>query len=134
MAETPYAQETAHRVCSVCPSLRLGGGKFDVLERPCADAPFDRETGFRFLADGTPVCVHPERVGLPAAAYASSGLPLPWKTPPPTDQDGITRWLRDALMSAPPSACSEILDHASALLREHHPGVDVTAALRAALA
>ncbi|MFJ4645496.1 AMP-binding protein [Streptomyces bobili] len=70
-------------VCSMCPSLRHQGGEFDVVARPSRDCPFDPATGYRFTADGVPVCVHPERVGLPAAPYASDGLPLPWETPPP---------------------------------------------------
>ncbi|MGW9067830.1 hypothetical protein ACWGQT_00060 [Streptomyces yangpuensis] len=132
--QVSYASETSHAVCDVCPSLRLPGGAFDVLARPSRDAPFDPKTGWRFTAQKVPVCVHPDRVGLPAAAYATDALPLPWQTPPPQDPEEINAWLRAALTSAPPHAVPEVLDRASALLREHHPGVDVTAALRAVLA
>jgi hypothetical protein len=134
MTEAPYASETSHRVCGVCPSLRLPGGKFDVLARPSREAPFDPKTGWRFTAEGVPVCVHPDRVGLEAAPYATEGVPLPWKTEPPQDEEGIAEWLRRAVTSAPPDVAPEVIELASAKLRRHHPGVDVSAALRAALA
>ncbi|MFJ4902786.1 hypothetical protein [Streptomyces sp. NPDC088727] len=77
--------------------------------------------------------MHPDRVGLPAAAYASEGLPLPWQTEPPEAVEEAGAWLRAAITSAPPDKVPEVIERASALLRELHPGVDVTAALRAAL-
>lgn len=133
MEERPFAVDGERPVCAVCPSLRLAGGRFDVLPRPSADAPFDRETGWRFTAAGVPVCVHPDRVGLPAAAYATDGVPLPWLAPPPAAADGVREWLRAAVTAAPPEALDGVLVQAAEILRANIPGVDVTAALRAAL-
>lgn len=134
MAETvPYATDTSHQVCAACPSLSLPGGAFDVLPRPSCDCPFDPATGWRFTVEKVPVCVHPHKVGLPAAPYATLNLPLPWQTDPPEDPRALVPWLRDAVTSAPPHIVSEVIERASAQLRKFHPGVDVTAALRAAL-
>ncbi|MCX4799654.1 hypothetical protein OG497_38005 [Streptomyces sp. NBC_01242] len=134
MSDVPYASDTSHAVCDICPSLRLPGGTFDVAPRPSRECPFDPATGWRFTAEKVPVCVHPDRVGLPAAPYASQALPLPWQTDPPGELSEVAGWLRSAVTSAPPHAVSEVIERASAQLRGLHPGVDVTAALRAALA
>ncbi|MEU5908916.1 MULTISPECIES: hypothetical protein [Actinomycetes] len=120
-------------VCGVCPSLRHPGGKFDVVDRPSRACPFDPETGHRFTAAGVPVCVHPERVGLPAAPYASDGLPLPWQTPPPAEAGEVLAWLRQVLTAAPPDACDEVIQQATEVLLAADPDTDVTAVLRAAL-
>lgn len=120
-------------VCGVCPSLRLPGGRFDVVARPSRDCPFDPVTGHRFTAAGVPVCVHPERVGLPVAPYASGGRPLPWETPPPASADEVPAWVRAVLEAAPPEACDEVIGQAGRILRAADPGIDVTAVLRAAL-
>ncbi|MFE7229866.1 hypothetical protein ACFVAF_04160 [Streptomyces sp. NPDC057596] len=120
-------------VCGVCPSLRHPGGKFDVVARPSRDCPFDPETGHRFTAAGVPVCVHPERVGLPAAPYASDGLSLPWETPPPAEAGEVPAWVRAVLTAAPPDACDEVIEQATQILLAADPATDVTAVLRAAL-
>lgn len=72
----PFLTEHDSDACWVCPSLRLPAGWFDVYERPTQECPFDPQSGFRY-AGGTPVCVHPYKVGLPAGRYASEGIPLP---------------------------------------------------------
>ncbi|GGW47326.1 hypothetical protein [Streptomyces galilaeus] len=120
-------------VCSMCPSLRHRGGEFDVVARPSRDCPFDPGTGYRFTAAGVPVCVHPERVGLPAAPYASDGLPLPWETPPPAEAGEVPTWVRAVLDAAPPDACDEVIEQATQILLAADPTTDVTAVLRAAL-
>ncbi|MFB7597277.1 hypothetical protein [Streptomyces sp. NPDC056160] len=120
-------------VCGVCPSLRCPGGTFDVVDRPSRDCPFDPETGHRFTAAGVPVCVHPERVGLPAAPYATEGLLLPWETPPPAEADEVPTWVRAVLHAAPPDACDEVIQQATSILLAADPDTDVTAVLRAAL-
>ncbi|RZU28309.1 hypothetical protein EV284_6475 [Streptomyces sp. BK022] len=120
-------------VCDVCPSNQLPGGGFDVLARPSRDCPFDPKTGHRFTAAGVPVCVHPDRVGLPAAPYASDGLPLPWETPPPVQADEVPAWVRSMLDAAPPEVCDDVIRQATELLLASDPGIDITAVLRAAL-
>ncbi|MEU9792862.1 hypothetical protein AB0E27_19930 [Streptomyces sparsogenes] len=131
--ERPFSQEGERPVCGICPSLRLAGGQFDVHERPSKAAPFDAATGHRFTPAGVPVCVHPERVGLPAAPYATEGLPLPWEMPPPADPAEVPVWVRAALTAAPPDACDEVIERAMDILRASDPGLDVVAVLRAAL-
>ncbi|MCU1246609.1 MAG: hypothetical protein JWN02_2519 [Acidobacteria bacterium] len=132
-SERPFAAEDERPVCAVCPSIRLPGGGFDVLPRPSAEAPFDPATGWRFTAGGVPVCVHPERVGLPSAPYATDGVPLPWLAPPPIAADGVREWLRAAVTAAPADALPQVIAQATAILMAGDPGLDVTAALRAAL-
>lgn len=128
----PFARD-GRPVCGVCPSLRLPGGRFDVVERPSRDCPFDPKTGHRFTATGVPVCVHPDRVGLSAAPYATDSLPLPWETPPPVEADGVPGWVRAALDAAPPEAADDVIRQATEILRASDPGMDITAVLRAAL-
>lgn len=133
--QQPFAGEDEGRpVCAVCPSLRLRGGGFDVLPCPSAEAPFDPATGSRLTSLGVPVCVHPDRVGLPPAPYASGDVPLPWLAPPPANADGVREWLRAAVTAAPPDALEDVIAQAVKILRADDPDLDVTAALRAALA
>ncbi len=120
-------------MCGICPSLRLPGGAFDVHSRPSRDCPFDPSTGHRFTTAGVPVCVHPDRVGLPAAEYATAELPLPWETPPPADPAEVPVWMRAALDAAPPDACDEVIERATEILRAADPELDLVAVLRAAL-
>ncbi|AJE40514.1 hypothetical protein [Streptomyces nodosus] len=133
MKESDAFARDGRPVCGVCPSLRHPGGKFDVVERPSRDCPYDPATGHRFTAAGIPVCVHPERVGLPAAPYAGEGLRLPWETPPPSEADEVPAWLRQVLTAAPPDACDEVIRQATQILLAADLDADVTAVLRAAL-
>ena len=65
--------------CVACPIRRFRVGAFDVEHRPKASTRFDPVTGSRTIPEsGIPVCVHPERIGLPPGAYASAGAPLPY--------------------------------------------------------
>jgi hypothetical protein len=70
-----------HDVCWFCPALRYPAGRFDVFQQPSREAPFDPATGFRYTAAGIPVCVHPYKVGLPPARYASRRLTVPARAP-----------------------------------------------------
>ncbi|MDR7277714.1 hypothetical protein [Catenuloplanes atrovinosus] len=63
--------------CAVCPAQLLGPGDFDVVARPGREFGYRPEVGWRIGPDGTAVCVHPYRVGLPPGRYASAGAPLP---------------------------------------------------------
>ncbi|HZN73003.1 MAG TPA: hypothetical protein VFC00_15140 [Micromonosporaceae bacterium] len=65
--------------CLACPIRRFRVGTFDVEDRPKSSTRFDWETGVRTKPEsGIPVCVHPDRIGLPPGAYASAGTPLPY--------------------------------------------------------
>ncbi|MGC0314419.1 hypothetical protein [Kitasatospora acidiphila] len=83
-ADEPFIDDDGdHDVCWFCLALRYPAGRFDVYRRPSRDAPFDPATGFRYTAAGVPVCVHPGKVGLPAARYASKRIPVPALAPRP---------------------------------------------------
>ncbi|WP_203675007.1 hypothetical protein [Streptomyces sp. SID13666] len=129
----PFSREGERPVCAICPSLVLPGGAFDVVAKPSRDCPFDPESGNRYTAAGVAVCVHPDRVGLPAAPYATDRLVLPWEVPPPADAGEVREWLRAALTAAPPDAFAAVIAQASQILRASDPDLDVTAALRSAL-
>jgi hypothetical protein len=129
--ERPFTTDDERGVCGVCPSTRLPGGAFDVHARPSAGSRF--AGGLRRTAAGVPVCVHPERVGLPPGAYASQGAALPWQVPPPLELDVFAAWLRAALTAAPSEVCAEVIERATAVLRAVDPGADVAAVLREAL-
>jgi hypothetical protein len=130
-SERPFTTDDERGVCGVCPSTRLPGGAFDVHARPSAESRF--AGGVRRTAAGVPVCVHPERVGLPPGAYASEGAVLPWLAPPPVELDAFAGWLRAALTAAPVAACPEVIERATAVLLAADPGADVAAVLREAL-
>lgn len=63
--------------CVVCPAQALAPGEFDVVARPDAAYAYNPQIGWRVGPDGTAVCVHPYRVGMPPGRYASAGDPLP---------------------------------------------------------
>ncbi|XVU27733.1 hypothetical protein ACQPZJ_12040 [Actinoplanes sp. CA-054009] len=95
--------------CGICPGQVLGPGEFDVVARPRTELAYRPELGWRATPDGTPVCVHPFRVGMPPGEYASGGVPLP-----PLDPG-------DALSAPPPEALAmpEALDDLSAWMVAH---------------
>ena len=70
-------QRWCDETCGICPAQLLGPGRFDVVARPARELAFNPRLGWRATPSGTPVCVHPYRVGMPPGAYASAGEPLP---------------------------------------------------------
>ncbi|MEV8513690.1 hypothetical protein [Dactylosporangium sp. NPDC051484] len=85
----PSAADIRDATCVACPAQALALGAFDVAERPGVEHPYDSARGYRVsAATGTPTCVHPYRVGVPPAAYASAGAPLPTgEAPPPAPRE-----------------------------------------------
>ena len=74
----PSADDIRDATCVACPGQSLALGAFDVAPRPGPDHPYDPAAGHRIsAATGTPTCVHPFRVGLAPAPYASAAVPLP---------------------------------------------------------
>ncbi|MFE9426596.1 hypothetical protein ACFYNO_26950 [Kitasatospora sp. NPDC006697] len=132
--EPPYLADESE-VCWYCPSLRHAAGRFDVHDRPSREWPFDPETGFRFTAAGVPVCVHPGKVGLPAARYATDRLPVPVAAPGPAAPRSY-RAHPDELAPppAPPAGLPELTD--AEILAGERPEVpeELLALLRAELA
>jgi hypothetical protein len=99
--------------CGVCPAQLLGPGRFDVLERPGREFAYNPSIGWRVALDGTAVCVHPYRVGMPPGRYASAAEPLPdLNAAPPTPSpaaldlpdslDDLEGWFVATLRVAPP--------------------------------
>ena len=77
----------ASEACWVCPSRRLPRTGFTTADRPSRQWPCSPVDGYRHLADGTPVCVHPGRLGL-TAEHTAPPPPLPERSrlfPPPPD-------------------------------------------------
>ena len=74
MAEQPPWDEDG--LCIVCPGLVLGPGEFDV-ERPASDLRYDPARGYRCAPSGVPVCMHPDKIGVPPGRYLSDGAPWP---------------------------------------------------------
>lgn len=102
----------------------------------------DATCGWRVHAGtGAPTCVHPYRVGLPPALYASGGVALPppeTPTPPPDptalelphDPSLLEAWLIAILRCASPDRVASALFHAEAVASERFPARDVVAAMR----
>ncbi len=141
-AEPRPRPEWAEQTCAVCPAQLLGPGRFDVVDRPDRDRRYDPAVGYRIeAATGTPVCVHPYRVGLPPGRYASHSEPPPGADLPrpvptaaalqlPDDVVDLEGWLIAMLRTATPDELASALRRAEALAcRRFTPSV-VVAALR----
>lgn len=136
----------AERTCEVCPGQVLGPGEFDVRDRPGRDCAWNARLGWRATPDGVPVCVHPYRVGLPAGAYKSAGMPVPpvdlGHPPAPTDTaldipdedrpDDLEGWFVAVLRVAPPEATAAALERVEAMARYRFAERVVIPALRRA--
>lgn len=86
----PYIDpDSDHRACGICPSLRCPREAFVVYDRPTREAPFNPEDGFRYTAEGTPACVHPDKVGLEPDRIAPAYQPEP---PAETVTPRRSRW------------------------------------------
>lgn len=132
MAE-PFTDDASHLACGICPSRRLPVGEFDVFERPGKECPFNPADGNRYTADGTPVCVHPDRVGLPVGAYKSANAPLTVELHLPPDPSELAPYLHDVLYGAAPVLLEDLIARACGLIRENFPDLDPLHVLRRAL-
>ncbi len=131
--------------CAVCPALLLGAGDFDVIDRPGADSPYDREKDYRVnVRTGAPTCVHPFRVGLPVGAYASAGIPGPEgacvsAVPSaaalelPELEVDLEAWLVARIAVADTGAAAQAIREAEAAAGQRFPGPVVVDALRRVL-
>ncbi|MFJ6981992.1 MULTISPECIES: hypothetical protein [unclassified Streptomyces] len=122
-----------HGVCGICPSRFHAVGQFDVFERPTPECPFHKADGHRYLRDGTPVCVHPEKVGLPAKRYRSEGAPLTVELDLPPDPSQVVPYLRDVLWGAAPVLLDDLIAQAQEQVRTRFPELDALTVLRRAL-
>lgn len=133
MAQAFVSGEVHHLACGVCPSRRLPVGEFDVYERPSRAASFDPADGFRYSEDRVPVCVHPEKVGLPVANYKSEGVPVTKKVELPGTEAELVPYLHELLYGAAPVLLEDLIDQAYVEIPRAFPGVDVVETLRRAL-
>lgn len=122
-----------HLACGVCPSRRVPVGEFDVHERPTKECPFNPADGHRYSADGTPVCVHPDKVGIPAGRYKSEGVALVAELNLPAEESELVPYLHDVLYGAAPILLDGLIGLAKAEIAENFPDLDVTSTLRRAL-
>jgi hypothetical protein len=132
-------------LCSVCPAQALGAGQFDVTDRPGPDSQYDPLAGYRVNRDTlAATCVHPFRVGLPAARYASDDAPLPAAVPPtplpepmhlqlPADVADLEGWFVATLRTCEMNAMASALEQAEAAAAERFDSRQVVAALRRVL-
>jgi hypothetical protein len=131
--------------CTVCPPQLLGLGRFDVADRPGPDNRYDPGLGWRVnVRSGKPTCVHPFRVGLPPALYASGGVPvpaLPEEKPAPSpvqlelpaDVADLEAWLIASLRVVEPTRMASALSRAEATAAQRFSGKDIVAAMRRVL-
>ncbi|MEU8785312.1 hypothetical protein [Streptomyces sp. NPDC048637] len=122
-----------HGACGICPSRFHAVGEFDVFERPTPECPFSKGDGHRYLSDGTPVCVHPEKVGLPAARYKSENVPLTAELQLPPDPSALVAYLHDVLYGAAPVLLESLIAQAQEQIRRDFPTLDPLQVLRQAL-
>jgi hypothetical protein len=131
--------------CSVCPAQLLGLGRFDVVDRPGPDNRYEPRRGWRVnVHSGKPTCVHPFRVGLPPALYASEGVPVPGipEQPPaptpaqlelPEDVIDLEAWLIANLRMVEPGRMATALYQAEAIAAKCFSSRDIVAAMRRVL-
>ncbi|MFD8597709.1 hypothetical protein ACFV1L_22165 [Kitasatospora sp. NPDC059646] len=94
-----------HTVCAVCPSLLLALGEFDVAAKPDRESRYNPAVDYRVTPDGTGVCVHPDKLGLPPGRYASAAEPVPapaWAGEQDPDPQPQQEPLRPAAVLPPP--------------------------------
>jgi hypothetical protein len=127
--------------CAVCPAQILAPGAFDVVARPGLRYPYRPDLRWRADPNGTPVCVHPYRVGMPTGAYASAGTPAPnlnRLAPAPTPDalelperlEDLEGWLVAILRSVPPERMFGAVARAEREAGGRFPPRDVVNALR----
>ncbi|MFG2041267.1 hypothetical protein [Dactylosporangium sp. NPDC048998] len=144
----PSAAQIRDATCVACPAQALALGAFDVAERPGlarTEHPYDSGRGYRVsAATGTPTCVHPYRVGVPPAAYASAGAPLPTgEAPPPAPREAdlelpddptlLEAWLVAVVREAPPARLGAALRRAETAALQRFAPDQVVEALRRVL-
>lgn len=131
--------------CAVCPAQLLGPGRFDVVDRPGPDNRYEPAHGWRVnVHSGRPTCVHPFRVGLPPALYASEGVPAPpapekplapshVQLALPADVTDLEAWFIARLRMAEPNGMASALRRAEATAAERFNSKDIVAAMRRVL-
>lgn len=128
-------------ICAVCPGNVHGPGHFDVADGVASNSRYDTSTGYRRdTTTGTPVCVHPEKIGIPPGRYASAGEPFPTTEPTPEppgqipeDPLKLTGWMTAVVRYATADELTSALAQAEAAASAKFEPDVVLVALRAAL-
>ncbi|MFC9857902.1 MULTISPECIES: hypothetical protein [unclassified Streptomyces] len=128
-----FVMGDSHRACGICPSRNFAWGEFDVAERPSPEFPFDPDDGHRYTVSGVPVCVHPEKVGLPPRRYKTDGVSPVTELVLPANVADLDPYLRELMHSAAPGTLELLIDQAIREIPRAFPETDVTKALRRAL-
>jgi len=84
--------DTDYTVCGICPSLRLPRTAFVIYDRPTREAPFNPADGYRYTPEGTPACVHPDKIGLDPDRIAPAYMPEPPSEEAATPRRSRWRW------------------------------------------
>lgn len=93
MDDRPYVEPGSdHPACGICPSRLFPRGQFVIYDRPTREAPFNSADGHRYTADGTPACVHPDKVGLEPDRIAPPPRLQPALSPEPAATPRCKRW------------------------------------------
>lgn len=148
-AEPFVDKDSGAPVCGICPSLRLPAGAFDVLDRPSQDNPVDPADGYRYhCRTRVPACVHPDRVGLPAALCATAGVPVPEHSTAngpqagidpgalaqaPSDVTSLDDWLRRIITACEPDDLQSAIDAGQEQAANRFAAEEVVASLRRVL-
>ncbi|WP_433294368.1 hypothetical protein ACQP2F_32920 [Actinoplanes sp. CA-030573] len=130
--------------CGICPAQLLRPGGFDVVTRPRTELAYRPDLGWRATPDGVPVCVHPFRVGLAPAAYASAGVAVPSVSeaellPPPEalvmpeDLADLSAWMVAHLRIASRDEMFSVVARLERQAGERFPAGEVVAVLRRVL-
>lgn len=104
-----------------------------MIERPSRDCPFDPADGYRYTAAGVPVCVHPEKVGLPPGEYKSEGTPFTVELKLPSEAAELDAYLYGVMHNAAPGVLQLLIERATQEIPRAFPEVDVLRTLRRAL-
>lgn len=102
-------------------------------ERPSHDCPFNPADGHRYTRAGVPVCVHPDKVGIPAGPYKTDEAPLASELELPGDVAELDSYLRGVLHGAAPGVLELLIERAATEIPRAFPDADVVTTLRRAL-
>ncbi|MEU3355783.1 hypothetical protein [Streptomyces sp. NPDC037389] len=128
-----FVTSDEHPACGICPSRRFPLGGFDVAERLSREFPFDPVDGHRYTAAGVPVCVHPEKVGVPPGKYATDGVAWSPELQLPDNIADLDLYLHEVMHSAAPGVLEQIIEQVTQQIPRAFPDVDVVQVLRRAL-
>lgn len=100
----------AKPVCDTCPSRFFARSDFKIRDDNSITKNFDPTKRYRVDESGTPTCIHPERVGLPADNNETLHSGDVMVSPAPLEASALGSWVLESLSNAPESEFDAILD------------------------